>query len=93
MAQLVNGTEVLVHGSNGRSTSATTSYGNANKSDGAGIISWGSGNKNVSIRHIVDRTRADYGGGREITEGNSSTITSGNVAYNTYWGLEIWKIS
>ena len=92
-AQLVNGTTVLVHGSNGRSTSSYTSSATANQSVGAGIVSWSSGTKNFSIRHIVDRTRANFGGGMEITQGYNSTISTSNVVYNTYWGLEIWKIS
>jgi hypothetical protein len=92
-AHLWDGATVLVHGSNGRSTSSYTSSATANQSVGAGIISWSSGTKSVSIRHIVDRTRADYGGGMEITQGYNSTISSSNVPYNTYWGLEIWKIS
>ena len=85
-AQLVNGTYVWISGSNERSSSSIES----SNSVGEGVISWGSGTKDMSIRQIVDYTKATYGGGRALDA--YSVISSGNFDYNTYWSLEIWKV-
>ena len=87
-AQLYNSTDsyVFLSGSNQRPSS---SIENSN-SIGSGIVSFGGpGAKAFLIRQIVDYTRATYGGGRHL---NYDDISSGNFEYNTYWGLEIWKV-
>ena len=87
-AQFYNSTDsyVYLNGSNQRPSS---SIENSN-SIGSGIVSFGGpGTKAFLIRHIVDYTRATYGGGRHL---DYDAITSGNFSYNTYWGLEIWKV-
>ena len=87
-AQFYNSTDsyVYLNGSNQRPSSAIE---NSN-SIGSGIVSFGGpGTKAFLIRHIVDYTRATYGGGRHL---DYDDITSGNFSYNTYWGLEIWKV-
>jgi len=80
-----SGGAVLLNGSNEDAGSGATS-----KSVASGIITISSGPHYVIMRHIVDYTRATYGAGQKLSIDN---ITTGNFEYNTYWGLEIWKIT
>ena len=87
-AQFYNSTDSYVY-LNGSNQRLSSSQENSN-SIGSGIVSFGGpGTKAFLIRQIVDYTRATYGGGRHL---DNDDITSGNFSYNTYWGLEIWKV-
>ena len=85
-AQLYNNTDssVLIHGTNQDAPSGGTTF-----STGEGLFTL-SGTKSILLRHIVDATYSNDGGGRAL---NKDDISTSNFIYNTYAGVEIWKTS